>query len=134
MALDPPDLIEMSRGSADRESKRLKLIKGFMSWAYLRESDRWTQANNEERIIVKRNFSYGRFLAGFAILSNVTLYHAFLVGIYDFRSTELINMKRVPFAAKLAVSSFLSFYMTKMLWEKQIYEPDLYRLAIKYRT
>lgn len=105
-----------------------------MSWAYLRESDRWTQANNEERIIVKRNFSYGRFLAGFAILSNVTLYHAFLVGIYDFRSTELINMKRVPFAAKLAVSSFLSFYMTKMLWEKQIYEPDLYRLAIKYRT
>jgi hypothetical protein len=30
------------------------MIKGFMRWAYFEEYDRWTQSNNEERIIVKR--------------------------------------------------------------------------------
>jgi hypothetical protein len=53
-SIDPPDIREQGKSDSDRESKRLTLIKGFMSWAYWKESDRWTQANNDERIIVKR--------------------------------------------------------------------------------
>ena len=52
--LDPPDIRELSNGDGDRERKRLGMIKGFMNWAYFKEYGRWTQANNEERIIVKR--------------------------------------------------------------------------------
>ena len=109
------------------------MIKGFMKWAYWKESSRWTQANNEERIIVKRQISYGRFLVAFGVFANASIYFAFLTGIYNFRTRELVNMRRVPFLAKFAVSRALSIYMCKRLYEKQIYEPDLYRLAIKYR-
>ena len=52
--LDPADIREESRGDRDREQRRLKMIKSFMYWAYFKENDRWTQANNEQRIIVKR--------------------------------------------------------------------------------
>lgn len=42
-------------------------------------------------------------------------------------------MRRVPFLAKFLVSTAVSLYMCKKLYEKQIYEPDVYRLALKYR-
>lgn len=92
-ALDPPDIRESSKSDRDRQYKRVGLIKEFMSWAYWKESDRWTKANNEERIIVKRNVSYARFLCGFGVFSNVAVYFAFMSGIYNFRNTELVNMR-----------------------------------------
>ena len=90
---------------------RLRILKDFMRWAYFKEYDRWTQANNEERIIVKRSVSYGKFLGCFGLASSVGIYAAFFVGIYDFRATELINMRRVPFVVKAAVSSLVSYKM-----------------------
>ena len=87
------------------------MIKGFMKWAYWKESSRWTQANNEERIIVKRQISYGRFLVGFGIFANAAVYFAFMTGIYNFRTKELLNMRRVPFLAKFAVSTLAAIYM-----------------------
>jgi len=56
-----------------------------------------------------------------------------MTGIYNFRTKEIINMRSVPFLAKFTVSTIVSVYMCRKLYEKQIYEPDVYRLAIKYR-
>jgi hypothetical protein len=92
------------------------MIKGFMKWAYWKEYGRWTQANNEERIIVKRQISYGRFLVAFGVFTNASFYFAFMSGIYNFRTWELINMRRVPFLAKFAVSTAVSIYMCQMLY------------------
>ena len=117
----------------DREHKRLSLIKGFMSWAYWKEWNRWTQANNEERIIVKRQVSYARFLVGFGIFANATIYFSFMTGIYNWRTKELMNMRKVPFLAKFVVSSLTAYVMCKKLYEKQVYEPEVYRIALKYR-
>ena len=80
-----------------------------MNWAYFKENDRWTSANNDERITVRRNFTYGRLCVGFGLVANVALYFTFFVGIYDFRATELINMRRVPLLAKIGVSTFLAY-------------------------
>ena len=133
-SLDPPDIRELSNGDSDREHRRLKMIKGFMSWAYFKEYNRWTQSNNEEKIIVKRQVSYCRFLGVFGVFTNATVYFAFMTGIYNYRTRELLNMRKVPILVKFAVSSAISLYMCHKLYEKQIYEPELYRLAIKYRA
>ena len=82
---------------------------------------------------MKRQVAYGRFLVGFGLFANTSIYFAFFTGIYDFRATEMVNMRRVPFLLKFAVSSLVSMQMCRLLWAKQIYEPDLYRIAIKYR-
>ena len=63
--------------------------------------------------------------------ANFTFYHAFMVGSYTFRARELLRMKRVPLAAKIFVSSAASFAMARSLWLNKIYDPDLYKLAIK---
>lgn len=72
-------------------------------------------------------------MCAFGVFTNVAVYFAFMTGIYNFRTRELLNMRRVPFLAKFAVSTLISVYMCRMLYQKQIYEPDVYRLAIKYR-
>lgn len=125
--------MESCRGAAEREQKRIAILRNFMSWAYFKESDRWTQSNNEERIIVKRQVSYGKFLLALGMFTNAAVYFAFFVGIYDFRTTELVNMRRVPFLLKFGASSLIAYKMCQLLWVKQIYEPDLYRVALKYR-
>jgi hypothetical protein len=72
-------------------------------------------------------------LSVFGLATTAGIYAAFFVGIYDFRATELINMRRVPMIVKLTASSLIAAKMTYLLWEKQIYEPELYRVALKYR-
>jgi hypothetical protein len=42
-------------------------------------------------------------------------------------------MRKVPFLAKFAASFLVAFTMCGKLWNKQVYEPDVYRLALKYR-
>lgn len=42
-------------------------------------------------------------------------------------------MKQVPFLAKFAISSLISFTMCAKLYEKHVYEPEIYRIAVKYR-
>lgn len=104
-----------------------------MFWAYFKESKRWTAIANEERIIVKRQFWYAHLLAGFGVFTNAAVYNAFMIGIYNFRTYEVMAMSSVPFPLKLAISTAVAGTMCRKLYFHQIYEPDLYRVALKYR-
>ena len=129
--LDPED-IKDAQGDSQRESKRKKLIKGFLWWS-MGEKDRWNKQNNEERIIVKRQYAYMRLLTAFGIFTNFAVYNCFLTGIYNLRTTELLDMRRVPFLIKFGVSTGVAIYMCSLLWDSNIYEAELYQVAIKYR-
>ena len=131
---DPMDIREMSAGELARKQKRVKLMRKFLWWAYWKESKRWTESNNEERIIVHRQFSHFRFMAGFGFIASVLVYNAFFRGIYNFRSRELVNMRHVPFTLKLGLSAFVGIAFSRDMHLKAIYDPDLYRIALKYRT
>jgi hypothetical protein len=61
------------------------------------------------------------------------VYNCFLTGIYNFRTTELLDMRRVPFLAKFLLSSGIAFYMCSKLWDSNVYEADLYQVALRYR-
>ena len=67
-----------------------------------------------------------RLLACFGAFSNFAIYNCFLTGIYNVRTTELLDMRRVPFAVKFSLSTLVTFYMCKRLWENNIYEAELY--------
>ena len=43
-------------------------------------------------------------------------------------------MRAVPFPLKLAISSVVAGFMGRQLYFRQIYEPDLYKVALKYRS
>ena len=103
-----------------------------MRYAY-KERKQFGEINNEERIIVKRNISHGRFLFAFGCFSNLVLYGAFFTGIYNFRTTELLNMRSIPLPIKLAITTTISSAITYKIYERVIYEPELYKLALKYR-
>ena len=105
-----------------------------MSWAYFKEYDRWTQANNEERIIVKRQVAQARCICAFGIFANAAAYLAFMTGIYNYRTKEILNMRKVPFVVKFGLSSLVAYTMSLKLYENYVYEPEIYRVAIKYRV
>jgi hypothetical protein len=42
-------------------------------------------------------------------------------------------MRRVPFLGKFAMSSLVAYYMCSKLWDNNIYEAELYEVAVKYR-
>ena len=111
----------------------MHIIKGFMKWAFFKESQRFTEVNNEERIVVKRNFQYVYALMGFGIFANAAIYNAFFVGLYNFRTYEVMNMRRVPFPLKICISSLVAGTLCRKLYLKQIYEPELYKVALNYR-
>ena len=129
--LDPEDIRE-SNGDNLRELKRKRLIKSFLWWSY-NEKDKWNKQNNEERIIIKRQYAYARLLTAFGLFTNFAVYNCFLTGIYNFRTTELLDMRRVPFVFKFAISSAVAYWMCSRLWDSNIYEADLYQVALKYR-
>jgi len=56
-----------------------------------------------------------------------------MIGIYNFRTQEVLAMKRVPFALKISVTTIASIGMCYNAWRNNLYDPDLYRLAVKYR-
>lgn len=122
--LDPED-VKVSSGEKDREHKRKTLIKSFLWWAR-GEKARWNSQNNEERIIVKRQYAYARMLTAFGLFTNFAIYNCFFTGIYNFRTTELLDMRRVPFAMKLSLSSVIAYSMCRKLWDNNIYEAELY--------
>lgn len=129
--LDPEDIREAS-GDVQRELRRKRLIKDFLWWS-LGEKEKWNQKNNEERIVVKRQYAYGRLLTAFGLFTNFAIYNCFLTGIYNFRTTELLDMRRVPFVFKFVVSSAAAFWMCSRLWDSNIYEAELYQVALNYR-
>lgn len=69
----------------------------------------------------------------FGLFTNFAFYNCFMTGIYNFRTSELLDMRRVPFIFKFTVSSLVAYYMCKKLWENNIYEAELYEVAVKYR-
>ena len=109
-------------------------MRQFLWWAYFREHKRWTESNNEERIVVQRHFSHGKMMIGFAAATTFIVYNAFFRGIYNWRARELVNMRRVPFALKFGVSAVLGIALSRDAHMKNIYDPDLYKIALKYRT
>lgn len=42
-------------------------------------------------------------------------------------------MRRVPFLVKFAVSSGMAYLMFSRMWDKNIYEAELYAVAIRHR-
>jgi hypothetical protein len=69
----------------------------------------------------------------FGLFTNFAFYNCFLTGIYNFRNTELLDMRRVPFPLKFVMSSSVAYYMCIKLWNNNIYEAELYQVALKYR-
>jgi len=72
-------------------------------------------------------------LTAFGLFTNFAVYNCFFTGIYNFRNTEVLDMRRVPFVAKLGLSSFVAYQMCSKLWDHNIYEAELYQVALKYR-
>lgn len=130
--LDPED-VQTASGVKLREVKRKALIKDFLWWS-TGEKARWNSQNNEERIIVKRQYAYARMLSLFGVFTNIAVYNCFLTGIYNFRTTEVLDMRRLPFLLKFGVSSLVAGVMCKRMWDHNIYEAELYKVALKYRN
>ena len=120
-------------GEVARKQKRMKVMRQFLWWAWWKEKKRWTESNNEERIVVQRHFSHGRFMSGFAVLTSVLTYYTFFRRIYNFRAREILNMRTIPFAIRFGISTLIGCALSYDMHIKQIYEPDLYRVALKYR-
>jgi len=132
-SLDPDDILDSSGGESKRTLKRKALIKKFLYWSYNKENHRWNHQMSEESAIVKRQFDYGKMLAFFGLFANFALYNSLMTGIYNFRSTEVLDMRRVPFLAKFGISSFIAYQMCVRLWDTHVYEAELYEIALRYR-
>lgn len=130
--LDHSDVKDLG-GATEKSRKkyRLSIIKSFLSFAK-KDKDRWNQ-NNEEKVTLKRQVSFQRALTGFGMFANFFMYQAFLTGIYNYRSRELLNMRRIPFPAKLGLSSLITGMMCYSLYNDNLYDDQLYSMALKYR-
>ena len=71
---------------------------------------------------------------GFGVAADACIYFTFLTGIYNFRNRELVNMRHIPFIAKFTISTMATFAICSRLYSDNVYEPEVYRLALKYRT
>jgi hypothetical protein len=68
----------------------------------------------------------------YGALMNVSFYSAFLTGLYQWRTVEF-SMKTVPMPLKLLLSTAISASCCHMMHSKNIYNPELYKMAMKYR-
>ena len=73
-------------------------------------------------------------MVGCALLSTTLIYVTFFRRIYNFRARQLVNMRHVPFMLKFGVSASVGVGFAYDKHIKTIYEPDLYRVALKYRS
>jgi hypothetical protein len=112
--IDPED-IQQAKGDAARETMRKSLINKFIWWS-MKEKKRFSAINNEEKIIVKRQYAYGRLLMAFGAFANFAIYNCFMTGIYNFRTYELLDTRRIPFAIKFSLSTAIAGYMCYKLW------------------
>jgi len=113
----------------------MKIIKQFVAWSKKNKSVWEGQSeHSEEKVVLNRLKLHGRMFFGFGVVSNLFVYQAFLTGIYNYRYHELLNMRRVPFALKIGLSSAVTGYMCYLMYNDSLYDEDVYRLATKYRT
>lgn len=80
-----------------------------------------------------KQYNYRWFLFGLGSLTNFLAYQAFLTGIYNYRNREIVNMRRVPFAFKIGISTALSFSLVYRLYNHHLYDDSIYKVALKYR-
>lgn len=90
--------------------------------------------NREESLVIKETKYHNRFLIAFGLTANFFIYQAFMTGIYNHRETELLRMRRVPFVLKISISSSVAAYMYYLLYLDSLYNVNLYRISLKYRT
>lgn len=132
--MDPED-IRLAKGESEREKQRRRLINSFLYWGLGKQAKKeWSGTNNEDRIIIKRQYAYLKALTCFGCFANFAIYNCFFTGIYNLRTTELVNMKRVPVSLKLGLSWFIAFGMCYKLWQDNIYDAQLYKVALNYRN
>jgi len=67
------------------------------------------------------------------MFGNFFLYQAVMTGIYNYRVTEMMNMKKVPFVVKFGLVSAVTSSMCYALYNDRLYDEDHYRIALKYR-
>jgi len=67
------------------------------------------------------------------VFTSLAIYHCFFTRIYDYRSNEILNMRKIPFVFKAGISCSISFLMCYKMWEDHLYDPELYKLAVKHR-
>jgi len=72
-------------------------------------------------------------LIAYGMFGNFFLYNAVMTGIYNYRITEVLNMKKVPLLVKLGISSAITGSMCYALYNDRLYDEDHYRIALKYR-
>ena len=133
--LDHPDVKDLG-GSSEKSRKkyRMTIIKSFLTWSKKNKPLFDPSTNDEEFTVLRRQRSYQRGLYGFGFLSNFIIYQAFFTGIYNYRSRELLNMRKIPMALKFTLSVFISGSMTYLLYNDNLYDEQLYSLALKYRS
>ena len=144
--LDHQDVKDQAGNTESQRRKyRVKIIKKFMSWARKQDQDRFNidfesshirkldKNIQTEKNILNKQAVFNRYLTGFGCMINFFLYQAAFTGIYNYRTTELINMRRVPLFVKLGGSSLITFSMCYMLYNDSLYDEQLYALALKYR-
>jgi hypothetical protein len=131
--LDHADVKDLG-GSTEKSRKkyRLGIIKNFLKFTK-KDKERFNE-NNEERIALKRQMSFQRALGGFGLFANFFMYQAFLTGIYNYRQRELLNMRAIPFPLKVGLSSLVSGLMCYSLYTDNLYDENLYSIAVKYRA
>ena len=99
-----------------------------MKWA---KKEKWPE-NNEERFLINKQLSYNRVLIFYGILMQSSFYFTFMTGIYQWRTFEY-SMRTCPVPIKLGISLITPLYAVNFLKNKNMYNADLYELAIKYR-
>ena len=133
--LDHSDVKDLG-GKTDKERRkyRVKIIKSFLKWAKTDASQfAGLNSNSEEKILLKRNSGLIKSLTVYGSFANIFLYQAIMTGIYNYRTHELVNMKRVPFVLKLGFTSLITSSMCYILYNDKLYDEEHYRIALKYR-
>lgn len=105
-----------------------------MAWSK-RDETRFADfnSNSEEKILIKRNKGIKNSLIAYGMFGNFFLYQAVMTGIYNYRVTEMMNMKKVPFVVKFGLVSAVTSSMCYALYNDRLYDEDHYRIALKYR-
>ena len=132
--LDHPDVKDLG-GSSEKSRKkyRMAIIKSFLAWSKKNKGLFDQNTNDEEYTILRRQRSYQRALCFGGLVSNFIIYQAFFTGIYNYRARELLNMRKVPMVFKFTLSVLISGGMTYALYNDNLYDEQLYSLALKYR-
>ena len=114
-----------------KEKIRIKAIRAFIFSA--KKQDYENIKNVYSRSLVENSFNHLRFLMISSLVINAILYKVFFTGVYS-SGNFYFNMNKVPLALKLSITTFLTSYMSFRSWEKHIYSPDFYRIAITNNT